>query len=104
MDALGKFFRRRRRRRRRRPPERRETRDERREKIYVLIDIGLGHLGWEILPRPIWAGWAGSHSIFFWGGGTPPPPKKMGSGPAHPAHLGLGRIDIGNIYMAQSGK
>ena len=26
------------------------------------------------------------------------PPKKMGSGPAHPAHMGLGRINIGNIY------
>ena len=31
------------------------------------------------------------------------PPKKMGSGPAHPAHMGLGRINIGNIYCRKRG-
>ena len=29
----------------------------------------LGNLAWEILPRPIWAGWAGPDPIFFGGGG-----------------------------------
>ena len=34
--------------------------------IYVLTNIGLVHLGWEILPGPIWAGWAGPDPIFLW--------------------------------------
>ena len=47
----------------------------------------LGNLAWDTLPRPIWAG---PDPIFLaagWG-----PPKKMGSGSAHPAHMGLGKI------------
>ena len=42
----------------------------------------LGDLAWEILPRPIWAGWAGPDPIFF-GGPHPPTPPHPENMPNH---------------------